>query len=191
MDLAVIKAKEYAGNTLIKELLSGAIEKAFENGYNAGYDDGLAAREPKYDIDVVTYVDLGLPSGTKWAASYLKDEQGKTVYLTYSEAEQLNIPTEEQYMELINNCVFKPVDPNPDKFELDGYQILSKNGKHVTYLQEGYYSGEQIIYIGDPMFWINKHVPEEEKRRCVAWMGGRTFTAEVFMGYRLPIILVR
>ncbi len=187
------KAKAYAEGKAVSALTI-AIEAAYADGYNAGFADGLASKEgekPDNLDDGVEYVDLGLPSGTKWAAGYLKDNEGNTIYMAYDEAVKYKIPTEEQIVELIKNCIFVPVPYNPDTQEMDGYKLVSKNGKFVTYLQKGYYNADEIRYIGDPLFWIKRELPDNEKCRFAAWLGGREMIARVFRGSRLPVILVQ
>ena len=197
------KAKKYADNCMltastselekfVRSIAKNYIEKAFVNGYEAGYADGKIAKENDVVklVDGVAYIDLGLPSGTLWATGYLKDNEGRTVYMTYDEADKLNLPNEEQYKELIGRCAFSPIDYNPDTLEMGGYQMLSSNGKYVTYTEQGYYVGNEIRYLGQPLFWL-KNEKSNEKRRKIAWLGDRDFISFLFMGYRAPVILVR
>ena len=75
------KAKEYAEGKALSAMTS-AIEQAYIDGYNAGFQDGLNHQKPPIEvIDGVEYVDLGLPSGTKWSKTYFYD---KGVLIIYS-----------------------------------------------------------------------------------------------------------
>ena len=59
--------------------------------------------------DQAGYVDLGLPSGTKWKASNETKDNGD-VYYTYDEAISAfgdKMPTKEQCEELKNNCTWE------------------------------------------------------------------------------------
>ena len=73
-------AKAYAEGKAV-DALTAAIEQAYADGYNAGFNDGLASKKDDLPADFdngVEYVDLGLPSGTKWGADYLKDKDGNS-----------------------------------------------------------------------------------------------------------------
>ncbi len=100
------KAKNYADGKVL-EALTAAVENAYTDGYKAGYNDAIEKLNngaQELESDGVTYVDLGLPSGTLWATDCLKDKDGKTVYLSYDEAAPLNIPSKEQFEELKKIC---------------------------------------------------------------------------------------
>ena len=81
------------------EMMSQIVAQAFADGYRMGYKD----REDEIPVDLrdgnTEYVDLGLPSGTLWAADYEKEE-GNRMYIPYSRASLLNIPTKDQWKEL-------------------------------------------------------------------------------------------
>ena len=84
------------------------------------------------------FVDLGLPSGTKWKTV---NEHGR---LTFDEAISLygeNVPTKEQFQELITYCVWTPIE--------GGYTIKGPSGNSImlphnsyTYVNEGIHFGE-------------------------------------------------
>ena len=98
------QAKKYAEGK-INEALTAVEEKAFADGYNAGYKDALSKMKTEVvEEDGITYVDLGLPSGTLWASDYLRDADGNLLLLSFVEAAPLNIPTKEMFDELKNHC---------------------------------------------------------------------------------------
>ena len=85
------------------EMMSQIVAQAFTDGYRMGYKD----REDEIPVDLrdgnTEYVDLGLPSGTLWAADYEKID-GKALFLTYEKAAELSLPSEAQCQELISVC---------------------------------------------------------------------------------------
>ena len=73
------------------------------------------------------YIDLGLPSGTMWATV---NEDG---FFTYDEAVEEykeNLPTKEQWQELIDECEWQ--------WEGNGYTVKGKNGNSLFLLAAGY-----------------------------------------------------
>ena len=98
------EAAAYAANKT-NEVITKAIAQAFADGYQIGYKDGKESIQVDIQNDGVEYVDLGLPSGTLWAKDDVKKDQ-KVLLLPYCEAEQYQLPTEEQWVELANVCRF-------------------------------------------------------------------------------------
>lgn len=111
------KSIDYASQSSEK-FISQTIQKAFEDGYKAGYEDGRNSI-PVDNLDD-GYVDLGLPSGTLWAKDYVVNENDEYEMLNYDEAKKYSLPTQEQFEELVANCTFD-------------YKCL-----HNTVLDEGY-----------------------------------------------------
>lgn len=74
------------------------------------------------------YVDLGLPSGTQWkAVNELNPKDSENGFYTYDEAIAVfgkNLPTIEQWRELVNECTWTWIDT--------GYQVVGSNGKSIT-----------------------------------------------------------
>lgn len=185
------KAKEYAEGKALNALTS-AIEEAYADGYNAGYNDALENKEVKKPEDLdksVEFVDLGLPSGTKWAADYLKDKDGNLIYLPYIEAEKLNIPTKEQYEELVKYCQ-RENSYSGDKTV--GQILIGRNGMSIKY----YYS--LIIRARhEPMdrcrFWLKDDSNEDLNSRTVSdILDFKDLSpSHEYMGYKLPVIVVK
>lgn len=65
------------------------------------------------------HIDLGLPSGTKWAA------QPKARYYKYDEASSYNLPSQNQWEELKNYCTWTWVDGQ------NGYIVKGRNGNAI------------------------------------------------------------
>ena len=187
------KAKEYAEGKAINAL-TAAIESAYAEGYNAGFNDGVASKEGEKPEDLdegVEYVDLGLPSGTKWAAGYLKDKHECTVYLPYCEAEKLNIPTIEQYEELIKYCKITSYISQKG----NGMSLLGRNGHHISYA----YSGRVTSSVYEPYsparigFWLKGESEDDYDQRKISDIRDiKNFSpVNEFMGCKLPVILVK
>ena len=187
------KAKEYAEGKALNAITT-AIETAYADGYNAGYNDALASKEDELPEDLVRnveYVDLGLPSGTKWAADYLKDKNGGIVYLPYDEAAKLNIPTKEQYEELLKYCKLESIiDGQSRNNTVIGYSIVGRNSKTVHYKRDIIYRAENLFYCSIPRFWLLSE-SQDDLYRINAAVGGRKSYGLQFMGYKFPVILVR
>lgn len=172
------KAKAYAeGNSL--SAITKVIQEAYAVGYKEGYNDGLSSRDNLSSNDIedgVEYADLGLPSGTKWATDYLRDEKGKVKNLLYEEARDLNLPTPTQFLEFIKYTRRTDYTDIPDN---KSTIFTGANGNRIKWKQlnsKYWYS-----------FWL-KNFTEEGSERYAA-KGSEM--EKWFIGYRLPIILVR
>lgn len=189
------KVKEYAEGKAINAL-TAAIEQAYAEGYNAGFNDGLASKEGEKPDDLdcsVKYVDLDLPSGTKWAADYLRDKNGNTIYLTYGEAAKLNIPTIEQYEELVNNCERKSFNSGRN---LRGITLVGRNGNNVRYELNGRMIGYQYASFPSPRIgvWLKNENDDDSNQRKRSDIGANNANISPiieFMGNKLPVILVQ
>ena len=185
------KAKKYAENKAL-EAMSAAIEQAFVEGYNQGYTEGredeknsCAATMSLDDYDLVTFVELGLPSGTKWSSNYLMKE-GNACYFTYDEAAKLNIPTLEQLEELVSFC---------ERFSIkSGLQFVGLNGNNITVENADYRKDSERTAVGNsscPKFWLNDQSQDilEIEKNC-AWFYDKKSRNTLFKGYRIPVMLV-
>lgn len=79
------------------------------------------------------YVDLGLPSGTKW--------KSQSEYSSYTFAYALRyydgfLPTSGQFEELIENCTWK--------WTGKGYKVIGRNGNSI-YLLAGFKRGDDYM----------------------------------------------
>ncbi len=71
------------------------------------------------------YVDLGLPSGTKWKS--VNETGGKDGFYTYDEAVATfgdQLPTKERWEELERKCTWSWTD--------SGYKVTGPNGQSIT-----------------------------------------------------------
>ena len=138
------RAENYAAEKM-NELMAKAIAKAYADGYN----DGYKKCSEDYDIDLyedVDFVDLGLPSGLLWSSKYRKNEEGKPLYLTYEDAAILDIPTEEQFSELLKCCKWSLIRGQVLRGgyainEPVGYYCEGSNGCRIAFDRKGYKFG--------------------------------------------------
>lgn len=95
------------------------------------------------------YVDLGLTSGTKWKAANERNPQDpENGFYTYDEALGSfgnNLPTNEQWMELVNECTWTWTGM--------GYKIIGSNGNSITLSAAGYYNTYGVSYVGSRGFY--------------------------------------
>ncbi len=81
------------------------------------------------------YVDLGLTSGTKWkVVNELNPQDSEHGFYTYDEAVSAfgeNLPTKEQWMELVNECTWKWTGM--------GYKVIGSNGNSIILPAAGYH----------------------------------------------------
>lgn len=184
MDMNLLeKADKYAAGKA-NEAITNAIAQAYVEGYKAGYKD----REMEIPVDLrddkTEYVDLGLPSGTLWAAKYEATNSYDIVY-TYDEVKYLNIPTREQVEELFR-CCKRDCTKSFDK--LVNVQILGPNGNTITFIITGYQGVASIIDRHDIYFWIK----ESDGYNAINIRENGTYgLLKMFTGYRLKARLVR
>lgn len=183
------RAKNYAADKAL-EAITKAIEQAYKDGYQDGYDDGN--REAPVVNDDCEYVDLGLPSGTRWARGFMK-EDNKELYLPYGEACNLNIPTKEQFEELQSQCkieVRMPVVSGGPKLFAD---IIGPNGKRIALTGKGMKKSYFVEHEREEiMFWIKSAEIFEGNERPRFFVSKDTTVLDTtFSGYMLPILLVR
>lgn len=90
------------------------------------------------------YVDLGLPSGTKWKTS---NEPGFYNLLDAMQRFPSNLPTAYQFNELLIKCYWT--------WTGSGYKVVGPNGNYIYFPAEGGRSvdGEIIDYIKVGMYW--------------------------------------
>ena len=188
------KAKMYAEGKAL-DAITSAIEKAYAEGYKDGYKDCIAKTgiEPPVEIvDGITYVDLGLPSGKKWSFAYLKDINdfyGNSKKLTYEEASKFNIPTKDDYLELIKFCELIP-KKNSDN-NIYRWDALSKtNGRYIELYKTSAVIASSVKEYESFVFWLRDNNPEGDERLC-ADGSSKDLLGKVCMGYKLPIMLVK
>jgi hypothetical protein len=138
------QAKTYAEGK-VQEALSAVVEKAFADGYDAGYKNAMAELkvEPALEEDGIKFVDLGLPSGTLWASDYLKNKNGDYMLLNSYEASPLSLPTKEQIEELLSCCNVSLKTLTP-----------STNNNNLVYKLE---RNNKKLYLSPKSFWLKEY----------------------------------
>lgn len=184
-------AVDYAAEKT-NEVMTTAIAQAYADGYRDGYKD----REEEIPVDIrdnkTEYVDLGLPSGTLWARGY-EQKDGNVLYLSYDEASKYQLPTEEQWKELLEICRWEP------HYGSHSCDCIGPNGAFITFKSKGFLTSnvkkmENSIYI-----WIgcqNDNTNKNAIHMYYVWRSGGIGDEireiiEQFSGYKLPIWLVR
>lgn len=179
------RAKGYAEGKGL-DLLKAAFERAYMDGYEEGYR--VAENNNVNEvIEGVEYVDLGLPSGTKWANGYLSNDEPKTIHLTYEEADKLNIPTKDQVDELVSNCKKQHLIY---KGTIYGYRMLGKNGNYVSFYNASIITAGISTNAHRPVFWLRNDSVEDLNRSCVDF-NNYDYLGSEFMGNKLPVVLVK
>ena len=182
------KSREYAEGKALK-----AITSAIEQAYIDGYKDGLQHLENERLESLktgVTYVDLGLPSGTLWSSRCLFTNK-KIEKLPYVEAAKLKIPTIEQYEELYRECkvvIRNFIDPN----DILNFEFIGKNGKSVSISKNAI--DPVLNFRASFYFWL-KDEEEGPEKYCASIWGREDFETpckhKIFMGIKAPVMLVK
>lgn len=104
----------------------------------------------------ITFVDLGLPSGTLWASRNIgAHSQGNSgIYISKPVTFHHNgykIPTKEQFEELRHECKWKWTTKNY-KY---GYKVIGKNGKSIFLPATGFYCGDSLYQNGRLGYYLS------------------------------------
>ena len=201
----MIELNEKAG-TYAEENVINILKEAFAKVYVDGYRDGYKDCQDEIPVDLrnnqTEFVDLGLPSGTTWAADFEKMEDGEgkaqVIYLPHGRASQLDIPTKEQWEELLSNCRWEGLWSSAITFY--GVYCIGPNGNTIFFQSKGLMKESRISdspnYGGGKVyFWIRD--TEEGLEKKAIRMSGEKYREDieeiisVFSGYKLPIRLVK
>ena len=189
------KAASYAAEKT-NEVMTSAIAQAYADGYRDGYKD----REEEIPVDLrndkIVFVDLGLPSGTKWSSDYMKDGDNKE-YLPYGRAQSLSIPTKEQWEELCDICKWEYSINNA--YNLFEARCVGPNGNALKFDWTGKRDIDTLSAFYEVFFWINDDIDGNDKYAAHIYNAGKANnlkigvknTEKCFSGYKLPIRLVR
>ena len=192
MEELIEKANNYAEENVINVL-----KEAFAKVYADGYRDGYKAREEEFPVNLceneIEFVDLGLPSGTLWSTDYERDGE-EILFQPQKDAESLNIPTREQWDELVNVCKWE-YDKSGSFHEA---YCIGPNGIILKFCLTGMVHVNNIVETGKVFFWISEEKDGNAKSAvCIydANQGGINFTDKsvksYFSGFKLPIRLVK
>ena len=184
-------------NSYAEENVINVLKESFAKVYADGYRDGYKAREEEFPVDLcdneTEFVDLGLPSGTLWSTDYERDGE-EILFQPQKDAESLNIPTREQWDELVNVCKWE-YDKSGSFHEA---YCIGPNGIILKFCLTGMVHVNNIVETGKVFFWISEEKDGNEKSAvCIydANQGGINFTDKsvksYFSGFKLPIRLVK
>ena len=194
------KAAQYAAEKA-NELISGAIAQAYIDGYRDGFRD----KENETPVNLADsdnkYVDLGLPSGTLWAADYERTDDGELLYVSYVEtkAKGYKLPTEEQVRELCSCCRKKY------NFDMEKIEFLGPNGNCLTFEVSGKQDASELEDTDYGFIWQEQYSAKSDSGteietnafrfyRSRAWgnpTGVFTDSIYLFTGYKIPVRQVR
>jgi len=182
------RSKQYAQGKAL-EAITAAIEKAYQDGYNDGLNH-LALEEQEAAKTGVKYVDLGLPSGTLWSSQYITNIKGQVEMMPYLDASKHIIPTKQQFVELCEKCHYDYVIFK----NFSGTKIIGPNGGEIMLWNIKVPNLKSIPYNGNsPFFWIQDD-EENDKKNCatqVEWNKSKAHIEKIFMGLKLPVMLVK
>ena len=142
------------------------------------------------------YIDLGLPSRTKWATCNVgaskSYEYGK--YYNYDEALGLQtneelIPSKEDWEELKNNCTFTWTTQN----DTIGINIVGVNGNSIFLPAAGFYFEDRSYYItSQGTYWSSTSYKEDADTACISHLSkARHDIIRGFREYKRPIRLIK
>ena len=192
----VDKAKEYAEGK-VTEALTKVVADAYMAGYNAGYQDGVDKVAKDSVSEETEFVDLGLPSGTLWSSDYVKDDNGKVIYVTQENNAAYEIPTYEQFKELMDECKWE--QKSEKNWTESGFYYwhewaicLGPNGNKITFEKTGLYEAtDSLTRTSEIFFWLNNKEYFHNNCASITFDSLNIGSEKMFSGYKLPIRLVK
>lgn len=171
------------------EVITNAIAQAYADGYRDGYKDRDEEISVNLRNDRTEFVDLGLPSGTLWSADF--EIEGEDVkFLAYNDAEQYDIPTKEQFNELLESCKweFQYISSSARK-----YTCIGPNGNYIVFSSRGYKLAGTKREIEKIFFWVKSTIENSTKETAYLYYhsGEIKKLEELFSGSMLPLRLVK
>ena len=188
------RAANYAAEK-VNELLANAIAKAYADGYRDGYKDRDERIASSNSDSNLQFVDLGLPSGTKWLIGFIEGD-GDCLYLPYANAAAMDIPTKEQVEELMNYCNLRENRSSGGQI-FYGIYCLGNTGSEIYLDGRNYMIGDDLQYtwgVFHIYFWIRDDEDSEQKNavRITGLKDGKPEMeiVKLFSGFKLPVMLV-
>lgn len=133
------------------------IEIEIPEGYFFDKETMSVIKNPEPEFE---YVDLGLPSGTKWATCNVgaKKDTDFGDYLSFESAQIYNCPSREQIDELAKNTTSLWIAKNGVK----GRLFIGKNGNYIFMPATGYDCKGMLLQEGQGGYcWSSTHHPSE------------------------------
>ena len=191
------KVQEYVEGKVI-DALNKVVADAYLAGYNAGYQDGYNKVVKDSVSEGSEFVDLGLPSGTLWSSDYVKkDDNDMTIYVTQENGADYEIPTYEQFKELMDECKW---DQKSEKnWTESGFYYwhewaicLGPNGNKITFEKTGIYeTTDSLTRTSEIFFWLNNKEYFYNNCANITLNSLNIGSENMFSGYKLPIRLVK
>lgn len=132
------------------------------------------------------YVDLGLPSGTKWKTV---NEKG---YFRYDSAVALfekELPCKEQWEELKSKCEWTWVEG--ESAETTGMRVTGPNGKSIFLPAAGRRDGTDVGYVGtDGYYWSSSYYYLRDAW-CMKFDSDSVYMLDYYRSRGLSVRLVR
>jgi len=183
------------------EQKNAELESLIKEAYLKGYEQALFDTNKSIIIDGISYVDMGLPSGTLWSKHPLW-ENGKYIRVNYLEAQNLPIPTKDQWEELFQKCAFKKnefIAPLPScqrigfDFWRDGIMGEECNDQtgYKFWIKDEIDDANKapvMVYCIKTKKNIEYRMPSEPYRNDKDYLIG---SDNYFTGYKLPVFLVK
>ena len=180
------KARKFAEGKAL-----AALDQAIQDAYAEGYRDGYKDREEEIPVELqenkTEFVDLGLPSGTLWASTY-EMSGSSCLYLPFEQAKKYQLPTKEQYQELIDSCIW---DYRTSNNSFSHYVVIGPNGNTIDFPKTGYEIADRLNNWTSGYFWLNNEEEEDSDTIAAAFWSSCKQTQSIFSGYKLPIHQVR
>ena len=191
------KVQEYVEGK-VTDALNKVVADAYLAGYNAGYQDGYNKVVKDSVSEGSEFVDLGLPSGTLWSSDYVKkDDNDITIYVTQENGADYEIPTYEQFKELMDECKW---DQKSEKnWTESGFYhwhewaiCLGPNGNKITFEKTGIYeTTDSLTRTSEIFFWLNNKEYFYNNCANITLNSLNIGSENMFSGYKLPIRLVK
>jgi len=186
-------AQQYAD-----EIIENKLRQIVLDSFLRGYELGELHTALTIKIEGVTYVDLGLPSGTLWSSKPFYQK------FCHDDAQKLNIPTEEQCLELISKTKSIYHAHSYVKYYLYEYdvEIIGATSQRINASFTSGTIGEGIKPVRDSFgvnyyyenrFWI-KGESNESNDAPVLMLNAQSESIRIhkhFTGYKLPVFLVK
>jgi hypothetical protein len=169
-----------------------ALNQAIEDAYAEGYRDGYKDRENEIPVDLqenkTEFVNLGLPSGTLWASTLETEDGYSSIYVPFEQARKYQLPTKEQYQELLDCCRWDRQDRNGS---FDHYVVIGPKGTSIKLQASGYLLADRYENWHNGYFWLSDDDSDGNDQTAAFFGSSFRDTTSKFIGYKLPIHQVR
>lgn len=190
------KVQEYVEGK-VTDALNKVVADAYLAGYNAGYQDGYNKVVKDSVSEGSEFVDLGLPSGTLWSSDYVKDDNDKAIYVAQENSADYEIPTYEQFKELLDECKWKQMSEK--NWTEGGFYYwhewaicLGPNGNKIIFEKTGLYEAtDSLTRTSEIFFWLNNKEYFYNNCANITLNSLKIGSENAFSGYKLPIRLVK